>query len=218
MLDSGCEVSLAPKGVMILFSGYPDTTKTFAEFAKRFEDKFHVVRIAYPDMDQKALRRYWGYTMDEIVDALAVVVQEYTDSMQDKKSLGNDDSPTPPPIYMVGHDWGSMIVQIFINKYPKCVRKVVLEDVGMLYPKDTPWTTMLGTLGYQSYLAFLFVLSRIVGNDSWTTWFYILLVLYPWWLIGPLKTVRLYQSCVAMDLVFFFEKDSLTNRLLLLYR
>ena len=192
---------------MILFSGYPDTTVTFADFAKRFEDKFHVVRIAYPDLDQKELRRYWGYSMDEIVDALAVVVREYTDSFQGKTY---DDSQTPPPIYMVGHDWGSMIAQKYISKYPNGVRKAVLEDVGVVYPNpmDTPLTTLLGIMSYHTYLTFLFILSRIVGNDSWTTWFHFLFALYPWWLIGPLKTVRCTTLSSPLTCCFL---NALTN-------
>ena len=181
---------------MILFSGYPDTTVTFSDFARHFEDKFHVVRIAYPDLDQKKLRRYWGYSMDEVVDALAVVVREYTDSFQGKTS-NDDERQTSPPIYLVGHDWGSVIVQKYLNKYPKCVRKVVLEDVGMVYPRDAPLTTLL-IMGYQLYLAFLFVLSRIVGNNAPTAWFRILLVLYPWLLIGPIKTVRCTIWCLLI--------------------
>ena len=185
-LDSGLALSPPSKAegkgkkppILLLLSGFPDSVKTFEEFSKPFENDFHVVRMAYPDMDQPGLRRFWGYNFDQVVDGMEAVVQ----------SLDSDD------IYLMGHDWGSFATMLYVMKYPTSVRKIVLEDVGMSKPSEMSLYAKIGLISYQSYMAFLFGLSRIVNNDSWTWWFFGMLVLFPWPILGPTTKVSV-SSC-----------------------
>lgn len=179
LLHSGLPASPKnPPPVLLLLSGFPDTVQTWDTFAPSFESTHHVVKMAYPDMDASSLRRFWGYTNQEIVDALAVVVQDY------RGRLGPDTM-----IHMMGHDWGSMVVLAYVQRYPDTVTKLITEDVGIISSLTLKQAAVI--LGYHGFFAVFFLLSRLFGgNDELAnTCLHWIIYLYPWPLIGPLAEV-----------------------------
>jgi pimeloyl-ACP methyl ester carboxylesterase len=171
-----------------LLSGFPDTVQTWDAFAPSFESTHHVVKMAYPDMDASSLRRFWGYTTKEIVDALAVVIQDY------RSLLGPDTK-----IHLMGHDWGSMAVLAFVQHYPDMVTKLIAEDVGILSSLTLKQAAVI--LSYTSFFAGYFSLSRLFrGNDELANkclhW---MIYLYPWPLIGPLTEVCMRDQRYRFD-------------------
>ena len=144
--------------------------------------------MAYPDMDASTLRRFWGYTTKEIVDALAVVIQDY------RSLLGPDTK-----IHLMGHDWGSMAVLAFVQHYPDMVTKLIAEDVGILSSLTLKQAAVI--LSYTSFFAGYFSLSRLFrGNDELANkclrW---MIYLYPWPLIGPLTEVCMRDQRYCFD-------------------
>jgi len=183
----------------VLLSGFPDSVETWNELAPSFETTYHVVRMAYPDMDQPSLRRFWGYSNREVVDALAVVVEEYRDRLGLKAR-----------IYLFGHDWGSMVVLSYAHHYPETISKLVAEDVGLVSTLSIKQAFII--MGYQLFLAWIFLISRLFcGNDELASrcmgWIF---YLYPWALIGPLnknellpwEKIRPHQCYPYFQLIF----------------
>lgn len=80
---------------------------------------------------------------------------------------------------------GAYIAYLWLEKLKqqddKTVKRFIVLDVGMFKPEQMPALNMLTIACYQSYLAFVFFLSRalptLLGD--------IMLALYPWGWFGP---------------------------------
>lgn len=109
---------------------------------------------------------FWGYSFDDIIAGLAAVIEPHY--------------KTGSKIHLVGHDWGSTIVQLYAFRFPKTVDKLILVDVGKHGSDGLSLKEMLLTFGYQSWLSICFVVSRVSSRLALN-----LVMLYPWSFIGP---------------------------------
>jgi pimeloyl-ACP methyl ester carboxylesterase len=150
---------------MVFYSGFPDVFNSFNMITPHFESTHHVIVCIMPDYDKKGLSRFFGHSFPSLVDGLRQTLEE-------AHRRGG-------PITVVGHDWGSYVVQRFAAAHPQMVQRMVLLDVGSGNPTNLPVV-----IAYQMYLGFVvFLASRIplIG----TLLGMILMGLYPWKWFGP---------------------------------
>jgi hypothetical protein len=131
--------------VLVMLSGFCDDHGSFSEVVPRFQDSHTVVTMVMPDYDTKALAKFWGYSVNEVVqmfrNALDAVVPE-----GDKATL-------------VAHDWGAAVAQWYLlSKGSQKVDKMVLMDVGNKIPENIG--NLSAVLPYQLWLSFCFLMER----------------------------------------------------------
>jgi len=114
-----------------------------------------------PDYENDRLRRFWGYSPEDIVKGLALIVEPHWKKQSQ--------------VILVGHDWGSYICLLYLIAYPNTVHKFVTLDIGIRDTLD------LVSVCYMTYLAFVFLMSRILPDQLAL----LLIALYPWKFIGP---------------------------------
>lgn len=114
-----------------------------------------------PDYESDKLRRFWGYSPQDIVKGLALVIEPHWKKQSQ--------------VILVGHDWGSYICILYLIAYPDTVHKFVTLDIGLRDALD------LVSVSYMTYLAFVFLMSRILPDPLAL----LLFALYPWKAIGP---------------------------------
>jgi pimeloyl-ACP methyl ester carboxylesterase len=114
-----------------------------------------------PDYENHKLRRFWGYSPEDIVKGLALVIEPHWKKQSQ--------------VILVGHDWGSYICMLYLIAYPDTVHKFVTLDIGLRDTLD------LVSVSYMTYLAFVFLISRILPDPLAL----LLFALYPWKAIGP---------------------------------
>jgi pimeloyl-ACP methyl ester carboxylesterase len=166
---------------IVFFSGFPDTSDSWSRLATQFEDSHHVIKIAMPDYEAKKLRRFWGYSPEEIVKGLAFVIEPHWKKQSQ--------------VILVGHDWGSYICLLYLAAYPGTVHKFVTLDIGIRDKFD------LVSICYMTYLAFVFLMSRILPDQLAL----LFIALYPWKAIGPCPyEVRNLFNRFFFLLCFFF--------------
>jgi pimeloyl-ACP methyl ester carboxylesterase len=174
---------------LVLLCGYPDTADMWSPIARHFEKTHHVVSINLPDYENDQLTKLWGHSINGIVNGLHQILLSYK---------GSD-------IYLVGHDWGSLVCQFYAERFPRSIVKLVMLDVGkserggaldiIAYKKPLSGIVLIS---YFSCLAICFIISRL----SETLALY-LISIYPWETIGPvMKKVRFEfstygQYCVS---------------------
>ena len=146
--------------VYMFLSGFPDSSSTFDSFAKPFEEHFHVVKMSYPDMDEPCLGSFWGYSLRQVEMALVAVIQDYRCS----------DTYQCETIFLHGFDWGAVVTLLTVHHYPTIVTKLIQQDVGIMKIEHMSLYNMIVIPSYQIYLAWIFLLSRIItlllGNDD----------------------------------------------------
>ncbi|KAI2507306.1 1-acylglycerol-3-phosphate O-acyltransferase [Fragilaria crotonensis] len=147
--------------VYIFLSGFPDSSSTFDSFAKPFEETHHVVKICYPDMDETCLRSFWGYSLRQVEMALVAVIQEYRETHHCET------------IYLHGFDWGAAVTLLIAHDYPNIITKLIQQDIGVIKATQMSLYDMIVIPSYQIYLAWVFLLSRIIvgitGDDDLAT-------------------------------------------------
>jgi pimeloyl-ACP methyl ester carboxylesterase len=170
--------------VLLLLAGFPDSVTTWSKFAPHFEASYHVVSMAYPGMDPSSNtskndddddtsleeRRWWGYSHQEVVDALLAVTHDY------RTVVGCDQ------IYLLGHDWGALVVQTLAHQHPTALTRIVLEDIGQVDVTHHPTLDLIKLISYQTFFVTLFVVSRLLPCDRFVLF---LITLYPWKWFGP---------------------------------
>jgi pimeloyl-ACP methyl ester carboxylesterase len=181
LLSSGVPVSGAtassdsksiPTPVLIMLSGFPDTARSWSRLSPHFEASHHVLALAMPSYEADALPagHRWGHRLTDIVVELTELIRSY-------KSRGC-------PVHLVGHDWGAAVLLMLVSQ-PSAkglVDKLVLLDIGALSPLRLSLKQIAVMLLYQSYFAFVFVVSRLLPRESWAS---PLLVLFPFRTLGP---------------------------------
>ena len=174
----GLEADVPTTPILIMVSGFPDAVSTWDPLLPHLEPHFHLVPMAFPGMDPDDIprleaERYWGYSLDEVSQALLAVIQKYRDA-------------GCTTIYLLGHDWGAFPVLKIAHEYPTAVTAVVSEDIG-LNSIFCP-TSILYHLAYQVPLVAIFLLSRIVPGCVASLCRNVLQRCCPWEWCGPLST------------------------------
>lgn len=191
--------------VIIFLAGFPDTVKSWSRLKPHFESTHHVVTLALPDYESNKLNKFWGYSFTEIINNIKQLIHYYREEKGCKT------------IHLVGHDWGSYMVSLFSSRYPHLVTKLVLLDIGVMVPTEMDVKTFLVNASYVLYLAFMFLLSRIIFDK----FVLVLIGLYPWYFIGPcpyerslpcaknLYEIKAYMTYPYFHMVFNPEDKSI---------
>jgi len=152
---------------IVFLAGFPDRVETWSKLSHFFEDDHHVIALSLPDYEKCDVSEFWGYSFEEIVAAL-------------QKEIILPAAESCSRLILVGHDWGSVVCQLYVERFSPIVDDLVLLDVGIVNnPKEMPvWVTL--QFLYMLHLSLCFIVSRLsplLGE--------LLMLLYPWWLIGP---------------------------------
>lgn len=153
---------------IVFLAGFPDQVKTWSKLSHFFEDDHHVIALSLPDYEKCDVSKFWGYSFEEIVDAL-------------HKEIILPAAESSSRLVLVGHDWGSIVCQFYVERFSPIVDDLVLLDVGTVYNvKEIPVWVPLCQILYMLHLSLCFIVSRLsplLGK--------LLILLYPWGLIGP---------------------------------
>lgn len=155
-----------------MLSGFPDTAASWSRLSPHFEASHHVVALAMPSYEADTLPagHRWGHRLTDIVVELAELIRSY-------KSRGC-------PVHLVGHDWGAAVLLLFVSQpsSKSLVDKLVLLDIGAIRPLRLNLVQIAVMLMYQTYFAFVFLVSRFLPRESWAL---PLLLFYPHRTLGP---------------------------------
>ena len=107
----------------------------------------------------------------------------------------------------MGHDWGSVVVQMYASQFPHTVGKLILLDVAMAGLEQKLDKETLIKAAYMMYLSICFIVSRLS-----TILALIMVKLYPWSLIGPypyeVSVVQVYVCtgvCCSTNLLYIIH-------------
>lgn len=176
---------------IIFLSGFPDTSDSWSRLAVQFESS-HVVTLAMPDYEAPELRRFWGYSIPDMVNGLAAVIEPHL-------KRGS-------PIYLVGHDWGAFICIYYVATYPKTVNKLVLLDIGLRDKFD------LVSMCYMTYLSIVFLVSRVSDVLG-----LVLVGLYPWKAFGPCPYEVRFLFARILSIPGFHVENCCANKALTIF-
>lgn len=142
-----------PDGKTLVFiQGWPDDASLWYGTVATLGKTHRCVRVTLPNFDGQRTER-WGYSTDEVVDAL-------TDLVRDAAKVAKDGKVT-----LVLHDWGSYWGHPVHHRVPELVARVITVDVA---PHFTPGVAgALGIVAYQSWLFWANVLGG--GAGDWMT-------------------------------------------------
>lgn len=147
-LDAAVE-GLDSGETLVFIQGWPDDATLWDEQVALLADRYRCVRLTMPNFDGRRSVR-WGYSTQEIVDALAEMIRRV--------------SPDSP-VTLVLHDWGCYWGHLLHHRHPDLVSRVVSLDVA---PHVEPGLgAMLGIMAYQWWLLGAFVLGGPIGD--WMT-------------------------------------------------
>lgn len=136
------------RGETIVFlQGWPDDVSLWDEAVATLSDRYRCVRVNMPNYGGKIDAR-WGYTTDEIVDALVALV----------RAQGK-------PVTLVLHDWGAYWGHAVHHRCPEAVSRLCGIDVAPHFRPNAK--EVLAIIAYQSWLFSAFVIAGPVGN--WMT-------------------------------------------------
>lgn len=140
-------VSGNPSGPTVVFiQGWPDDASLWDDAVAALSSTYRCVRVTLPNFDGHREAR-WGYTTNEIVDALSEFV----------RVAARGDRVT-----LVLHDWGCYWGHLVHHRHPELVERLVGVDIA---PHFRP--SLGGALGivlYQSWLATAFAIGGGVGD------------------------------------------------------
>jgi len=117
---------------VVLLPGWPQTWWGFHKEMPALAQHYHVVSVDLRGMGASG-RPAGGYDKKTMAADIAGLVRH----------LG------PEPVYIVGHDIGSMVAYAFAANYPELTRKLVMLDVAHPDPSLAKWTLLpeVGTFG-----------------------------------------------------------------------
>ena len=162
--------------VLICLAGFPDTASVWDPLVHQpeLQTSHHIIALGLPGnhLDALPADHKWGYTIEEIQEALHKVVLYC--SRQGAKQ-----------IHLLCHDWGASYGFLYVqeHKTDKLVQKYAALDIGIFKPKDMPLVGLLRMVSYMMWFAMCFVASNIFGGPFAS----FLLRLYPWKAVGPLN-------------------------------
>jgi pimeloyl-ACP methyl ester carboxylesterase len=137
---------------IVFIQGWPDTAALWDASVAALGKTNRCVRVTLPNFDGRRTER-WGYSTDEVVDALTAFVREVAGTAKGGK------------VTLVLHDWGSYWGHPVHHRVPELVARVVTVDVA---PHFVPSVgAALGILTYQSWLFW----ANLVGGGAgdWMT-------------------------------------------------
>jgi pimeloyl-ACP methyl ester carboxylesterase len=138
---------------IVFVAGFPDNQQSGlgSTFRSKIEREFHTLYVCYPGFDDRSCGKPWGYSFDELVDMLHILITQSTEENE--------------KVYLVGHDWGAYLSLKYENKYgAEKVQKLCLLDVGILSLGNCSFRQIASIFTYQSWLACIFLTSRIFGT------------------------------------------------------
>jgi len=162
--------------VLICLAGFPDTASVWDPLVHRPElaTSHHVIAMGLPGnhLNELPADHKWGYTIDEIQEALHRVVL-YCHRNGAKI------------IHLLCHDWGANYGYLYVQEHKDeaLVQKYAALDIGIFNPYQMPKVGMLKFIGYMLWFAFVFVTNNLIGSNMASK----LIKVYPWKLIGPLN-------------------------------
>jgi pimeloyl-ACP methyl ester carboxylesterase len=141
--------------VVVMLSGWPDTHNVWGKQVEAMQDEYHIVSIVSPDHDRSALRKPWGYTLEEVPKMIQACIDLHLGAGR-KIDL------------LVTHDWGALygyyIMQLWKESGERRVERLVAIDIGASenddasLPSSIPGITQatLFSVPYQLFLGTLF--------------------------------------------------------------
>lgn len=134
---------------IVFIQGWPDSASLWDDAVAALAPTYRCVRVTLPNFDgRKSVR--WGYTTDEMVDALVDLVRDAAKSGR---------------VTLVLHDWGAYWGHPVHHRVPDLVSRVVSVDVAAHFKPTLRGA--LGIMAYQSWLFGAFVVGGPVGD--WMT-------------------------------------------------
>jgi pimeloyl-ACP methyl ester carboxylesterase len=149
-----CGASLKEaKGVVVFIHGWPDSIKIWDKVLPSFLDEYHCLLMTLPgfSQDKKLNDVGWGHSFEELTTALWNTV--------------NDKVGENSKVYLVSHDWGSVLAYRMASEQPARVIKMSNFDIG--YSINPRWFGVLIILIYQTWNVVAFLIGGSSGD--WMT-------------------------------------------------
>jgi pimeloyl-ACP methyl ester carboxylesterase len=142
--------------IVVLLAGFPDDVLSGWDsgFLEKLKAKYHIVAMCLPDYDHARETISWGADFDELVLGMNLTL----DSVIDSKKFN-----------LVAHDWGSVVAQMYENKYSERINKLVLLDVGRGIDVTTKGKMI--AIFYQLTFAVNYVIFKTLGFGIGNTCF-----------------------------------------------
>lgn len=132
---------------LLFIQGWPDDPSLWDEAVAVLGARYKCVRITLPNFGSDRKHARWGYTTEEIVDAICELLRE----------LGREH-----PVTLVLHDWGCYWGHAAHHRMPEYVSRVASFDVA---PHFAPsGRGAVGFVAYQSWLLTAFLVGGSLGN------------------------------------------------------
>lgn len=131
---------------VFFLQGWPDDATLWDQHVASLSSRYRCVRTTMPNYDGRRTAR-WGYSTDEIVDALVALVRE---------------ASPDAPVTLVLHDWGCFWGYLLHHRHPELVARVAGLDVA---PHVEPSAgAVLGIIAYQWWLVAAFLIGGPIGD------------------------------------------------------
>lgn len=134
---------------IVFIQGWPDDASLWDEAVAALGSTYRCVRVTLPNFDGTRSVR-WGYTTEEIIDALVEVLR---------------DAAKDGPVTLVLHDWGCYWGHPVHHRCPDLVSRVIGLDISPHFKPSIGGA--LGIVAYQSWLFWAFVFGGALGD--WMT-------------------------------------------------
>ena len=132
---------------IVFIQGWPDDASLWDQTVAALRDTYRCVRVTLPNYAGDKTAR-WGFTTEEIVDALEAFVRE---------------AGGGKPVTLVLHDWGCYWGHAVHHRAPELVARVAGVDVAPHF-KPPSAKAVLGIIAYQWWLLGAFVVGGPVGD------------------------------------------------------
>ena len=188
---------------LVLLAGFPDDKLSAwnEPFLELLKSKYHIFALCLPDYDNSwAEAKRWGHNFDDLVSGLYETLETIIKDRQ---------------FYLVAHDWGSLIAQLYENKFPERIKKLVLLDVGQAVKPSL--VDVIRILTYQWWFASAYFWSQILGMAIGNAIFYAYFLLCPMFLrCTPTDVIhRKEKATVQVCYPYFqFWKSTLTGKII----
>jgi pimeloyl-ACP methyl ester carboxylesterase len=185
------------KKPLVLLSGFPDDTFSAwgQENIEAFAKDYYLICLCLPGYAKKPIQP-WGYDFNDLITMMHRTIHNLVSEK----------------FFLMGHDWGSIIVQLYQAKYPSDVIKLCLLDIG----QDMPFSAL--AMFYQTWFAIAYVLSQILGfgvGDAFFKIYFILCAILP---INPTPNDKVYRDKMEISVLlcypyYYLLKAALTGQL-----
>ena len=138
---------------IVFMAGFPDCQQSsWGSLLPEELGKTHrLIFLCFPGYEIPAkLERRWGYSFQELISIVHDTLEH----------LGL--TAKPGSFYLVAHDWGAALAQMYLTQYPTAASKLVLCDIGN---KNDFYSAkeLLVIVLYQIIFALSYVLSQLIA-------------------------------------------------------